>query len=102
MLFNNFSYYAYKIATYNSKGFIESESSRIILSWQLRPPSPPFELNIIDTHSTGFILKFKEPIYFNGNLEYYLIKIIAFIYYFMIITFILYKILLIISYIFIF
>lgn len=74
-LINYFSYYVYKIVFFNSKGKLESNLSRPELSWQTREPSPPMDLKVSAVHSTGFKLKFLEPNFFNGILEFYLIKI---------------------------
>ncbi len=76
VLLENFAYFTYKVIAVNMKGILESNWCEPILSWQLlKPPTPPLDLKITEAYSTGFKLKFKEPISFNGILNFYTIRI---------------------------
>ena len=67
---NRFTYYAYHVTAYNRNGKLESKWSKPVLIWQLKP-TPPTEMTIRDIHSSGFTLKFKEPILYNGFVVVY-------------------------------
>ena len=75
ILVDTFAYYSYKIVAYNLKGKLESNWTTPILSWQIFKPTPPLDLKITDAYSTGFRVKFKEPLHFNGILSFYTVRV---------------------------
>ena len=70
-----YSYFSYKIVAYNSRGKIESSWSLPMKTLIFTPPSAPFDVKITEAHSSGFIIKFKEPQDFGGLLSHYTIKL---------------------------
>ena len=74
-LSNEFAYYAYRVSLVNVAGRLDSAWSIAFLSWQNRPPTPPLDLKISQAHSTGFTIKFKEPLEFNGTIYFNFFRI---------------------------